>query len=419
VQELRGTHERLKAEVAALDARRPPLEAGVAKLRETNHGLDVELSRFKLEYGLLETQRGTLATVGSILADEASELGIGRYQLDSVPATLAVQVKVLTQRADTLDRLNRRLQALDAETRTCEPPTAVPASGVWEVAPMAPVPAAIQPPDPDVPIPPDPDSTDALRKRIDALARELAAMLEARARLQDEAAWLVQANRLMDLQRDALQQELTRLEAVHLTLQQRQQALRAAVAQAERRRGDLLAEIARQDKENQRLLVDVVDLRRKVSQLQSDVAQVSSSIRTQNNRIEQLQGNNEQLTGLMWTALNPLLAGAARPGQAKDLAAMLAVKAYRWVPHDPDDAVQPTVYNALWRALRNIDAPAAMALLSPDGAATGAKLGTTSSALLVQALCQRVDRPFTEAEWRTYLPALACYTHDVARACLR
>jgi hypothetical protein len=163
----------------------------------------------------------------------------------------------------------------------------------------------------------------------------------------------------------------------------------------------------------------VKDLRRKVSQLQSDVAKESGAIGTQNDRIEQLLGDNKRLADRMWNALNPLLAGAARPDQGKDLAAMLAVKAWRWVPHDPDDAAQPAVYNALWRALRNIDAPAAMAMLSPDGTASGAKLGTTSSEMLVQALCQRADRPFTEAEWRTYLPALACYTQDVARACLR
>ncbi|BDI05846.1 hypothetical protein [Sphaerotilus microaerophilus] len=46
-------------------------------------------------------------------------------------------------------------------------------------------------------------------------------------------------------------------------------------------------------------------------------------------------------------------------------------------------------------------------------------LGATRSGLLVQARCQRADRPFSAAEWATYLPKLVCYAPEVAQACVR
>ncbi len=419
VQDLRAMHERLKAEVATLDARRAPLEADVARLRETNRGLDVELSRFKLEYGLLETRRDALVATGRHLDAEADHLRWGQMQLDSVPATLAVQAKVLISQVEALTIVQRRLRALVAETLTCAPVMAVPEEPPLAAALGAEPAKRVMALDPDVVVPPDAESTDALRRRIDALARELAALVEARARLLDEAAWLQQANRLLETQRELLRQELARLASVQRALQQRQVALRAAVAQAERRRTELLAEIAHQEQANQRQLARIEDLRKQVSKLQQEVSSATWKLAGLDSDIRKLRTDNLRSTGQMDAAVAPLLAGAARPGQPPDLAAMLAVKAWRWTPHDADDAAQPAVYNALWRALRRLDAAAAMALLSPDSAASGAKLGTTRSALLVQALCQRADRPFSAAEWDTYLPKLACYTPEVARACVR
>lgn len=419
VQDLRATHERLKAEVATLDARRAPLEADVARLRETNRGLDVELSRFKLEYGLLETRRDMLVATGRHLDAEVSHLWRGEMNLNSVPATLAVQAKALALQIDALTFVQRRLRALVAETLTCAPVAMMPMEPpqVYPPVPRTAKPVAAF--DTDVVIPPDTEGTDALRRRIDALARELAALVEARARLLDEAAWLQQANRLLDAQRELLRQELARLASLQRSLQQRQAALRAAVAQAERRRAELLAGIARQEEYNQRQLAQIESQRKKVTELQQEVSSASWKLAGLDSEIRELRTDNLRSTGQMDAAVAPLLAGAARPGQPPDLAAMLAVKAWRWTPHDADDAVQPAIYNALWRALRQLDAPAALALLSPDNAASGSKLGTTRSALLVQALCQRAERPFSAAEWETYLPKLACYTPEVARPCVR
>lgn len=419
VQDLRATHERLKAEVTTLDARRTPLEADVARLRETNRGLDVELSRFKLEYGLLETRRDTLVATGRHLDAEVLHLRWSQLSLDDVPERLAVPAKALTSQVEALTAEQRRLQALVAETLTCAPVMSLPEEPPLSAALGAEPVKRVIAPDPDVVVPPDAEGSDALRRRIDALARELAALVEARARLLDEAAWLQQANRLLDVQRVLLQQELARLEALQRSLQQRQLALRAALVQAERRRAELLAEIAQQEQANQRQLTQIEDLRKQVSKLQQEVSSATWKLAGLDSDIRKLRTNNLRLTGQMDAAVAPLLAGAAGPGQPPDLAAMLAVKAWRWTPHDADDAAQPAVYNALWRALRALDEPAAMALLSPDRAASGAKLSTTRSALLVQALCQRADRSFSAAEWETYLPKLACYTPEVARPCVR
>ena len=68
----------------------------------------------------------------------------------------------------------------------------------------------------------------------------------------------------------------------------------------------------------------------------------------------------------------------------------------------------------LLRALRRLDAPAAAALLAAGEASRGtpgpvpAKLGTTRSERLVQAICARADRPFTLAEWTRHMPPGAC-----------
>ena len=96
--------------------------------------------------------------------------------------------------------------------------------------------------------------------------------------------------------------------------------------------------------------------------------------------------------------------------------ARVALKAWRWAPYDTDDVAHPAVYNTLWLALDRFDEASAGKLIAPGNGSTG-KLGTTRTDVLAGALCERVTRPLTEAEWRQFLPKGACFTNGAAQPC--
>jgi hypothetical protein len=119
----------------------------------------------------------------------------------------------------------------------------------------------------------------------------------------------------------------------------------------------------------------------------------------------------------MTSYVERLLQAARSMQEPPDLAALLALKAYRWAPYDTDDAAQPAVYNTLWLALSRIDAAAARALLAPGDPAAG-KLATTHSRVLVEAVQART--PPIDRGGMASLPAPgACYTPVAARVCER
>jgi hypothetical protein len=101
--------------------------------------------------------------------------------------------------------------------------------------------------------------------------------------------------------------------------------------------------------------------------------------------------------------------------QPADLAALLAVQAWRWAPYDTEDPAQPAVYNTMWQVLQRRDEPAACRLLTPGDPASG-KPPTTQTQVMAAAV-RAGARPLTEDEWRRFMPDSACFNPYAARPC--
>jgi hypothetical protein len=132
--------------------------------------------------------------------------------------------------------------------------------------------------------------------------------------------------------------------------------------------------------------------------------------------ISELRRENRALVGFIAPPVHKLVRAAQDGSQEPPLAGLLAVKAYRLTPYDPDDAAHPGVYNALWLALSRLDDNAARSLIAPVATPNG-KLGTTRSSTLVKTICGLVTRGLTQAEWSRFLPASAPYTAESSRPC--
>ncbi|HSB70889.1 MAG TPA: hypothetical protein VLT62_16305 [Candidatus Methylomirabilis sp.] len=418
VQALRDRNAELKSRVATLQQARSDIEARVATLREANRALEAELGRLAAEKTRLRERSNALDAAFARLTQEAEDLAVRTRQLGRVAPMLQAQLAALRAQVDALRERNRMLARLVRETQPCEEvqsvglPGPAPTMSIEETlaraAPVAPLAA----------IPPDPASSDALRRLIDELSRQLAALLEERARLRDEAAWLEKENALLDRQREALQRENARLEQERAALEVRQRALREAAARAETERQALAARVEASQARNERKLAEVEAARQAHQDLERRAVAEADAIGAASRDADRLRADNQRLTGIMTRHAERLLRGARSAEQPSDLAALLAVKAWRWAPYDTDDAAQPAVYNTLWQVLSRIDDATARRLIAPGDPAAG-KLATTRSAVLAQALCQSVTRPLTEAEWRRFMPEAACFRPEAAQPCAR
>lgn len=417
VQMLRATNAGLKDKVATLDGERTRLDAALVALREGNRQLEARLDVYAVEQRLLEQRSKMLDQDSARLTREQRDIRERIASLKSVPPTLAVHTQALRQKVAALSSRHAELTRLVEQTESCVRPVSRPEPRFVAAAPAgkpASAPELQVAPPPD--IPPDPGGSDVLRRRIDALQHQLAALIDERARLQEEATWLQKANQWLEEQRAALDQEIARLRDVQRVLQRREQALRVRVELAEEERNLLQDQIATEEKRNAELRAAVDALREEHRQLERQAINESKEIGLLYDRADQLSAENRNLVKRITPVVDRILQAAAGSQQGADLAAMLAVKAYRWAPYDTDDAAQPAVYNGLWLALRRVNRDAALALLAPGDPAAG-KLATTRSEVLVEALCQRAARPFTKDEWRRFMPNDACFTSEAARAC--
>jgi len=257
-----------------------------------------------------------------------------------------------------------------------------------------------------------------MTQRIDDLARQLAALQAEREQLQGEAVFLTKENTLLGEQKTALQLENRRLAQERRALEDLQSRLRGQAENADARRVTLMSEIAANEARNRRALDQVKALSNTHEDLENRTVEAVGLIERSQREAERLQAENQRLAGLMSPHVERLLQAARGAEQPIDLAALLAVKAQRWAPYDTDDAAQPAVYNTLWMVLRRIDEPSARALLDPRDLTAG-KVFTTSTAVLVEALCRHVSRPLTELEWRRFAPEGACFTARAAQPCER
>jgi hypothetical protein len=410
----REANAAMKTRISVLESDTQRLGASVAALRDGNRTLEASIERHELEHGYLEDRIKALDESITTRSHQGEAHWERAGQLKPLPDILAAQGEALSRQIDALTRQEFDLMRLVRQSWPCNTVELVeevaPASMVLPMGFNSPRKALAAAP----PVPSDPGDSMRLRARIDELARELAALLGERARLTDEASWLQKEATLLQQQLGLLTEEAARLKGVELTLRQRQQALGVALARAEAERQSQLAWIAKQEIANAGALSYLMTAQTEHDRLESRTIAESSQIGGKQQKVEKLQDLVRSHTATM----NPFvesLARAARSQAASDLAAMLAVKAYRWAPFDTNDPDRPQVYNTLWSVLRKVDPAAALALVAPDNLAAG-KLATTRSEVMVSALCSRVGRPLTLAEWISFVGP-ACYTPQTAKVC--
>jgi hypothetical protein len=411
VARLRGANGSLLRQAAQARGARDGLIAEIHLLRVRNHGLAVSIGTLDTRNTALAKQVTTLdrtyaggtaelvtldATHG-LLAGDAAAIG-------AQTASLAAQRKAL---AATNDDLVRKAEALGGRSVAHGVSTPKTASAVPPASPET----ALQ-----YTVPADVAGTDVLRSRVQSLTHRLALLVQKRARLADGAGWYRSANRLLAQQRDALRQEAVLLDAERAKLQSRNDALRqnrdAAAAEHTRltaRRDAATARDAKQAK--------TIAARRKTNGTLQDRANLQASqLGAAQAEIAQLTADNSSLASFVEGKLGRVLRGASSAATDPKLAGLLAVAADRLAPYDPDDPAHPSVYNALWLALDHLDAATAQALVAPAASPAG-KVGTTTSARLVRALCARVPPALTRAEWSSWLPPGAPYAQPWARPC--
>jgi predicted nuclease with TOPRIM domain len=410
----REANAAMKTRIAVLEADTQRFGASIAALRDGNRSLEASIERHELEHGFLEDRIKALDESITMRRHQGEAHWERAGQLKPLPDILAAQGEALSRRIDALTRQESDLKRLVRQSWPCDTVEPVELLAPQSMA----LPMGFNPPRKALaaapPVPSDPGDSMRLRARIDELARELAALLGERARLADEASWLRKEAALLQQQQSLLTEEAARLKGVELTLRQRRQALGVALARAEAERQSQLAWIAQQEIADANALSYLVTAQKEHDRLESRTIAESSQIGGKQQKVEKLQDLVRSHTANM----NPFvesLARAARNQAARDLAAMLAVKAYRWAPFDTDDPDKPLVYNTLWSVLRQVDPAAALALVAPDNLAAG-KLATTRSEVMVTALCSRVGRPFTQQEWVQFMGP-ACFTPQAAKVC--
>ncbi len=420
VQGLRQHQAGLKTDVDALQQTHAALEESVAGLREENHRLDLELTQIRAETTRLESQSDLLAEESRRLTSEKEDLAERTTEwervgpvLDSQVAAVRSQVAALSERRRVLNgQLRETLPCPRASMRPPSPPPP-PASGSETSASVG-----AAPPPPPMAIPAEPTSSDALRKEIAALTRELERLRGEKASLEDEAGWLERENALLERQRELLRQDNGRLEQEQQALTTRRQALQASRADAEDERKTLAARVAVAAQHNREAEREVAAARAKHRALENTAVANATTIGQLRDQAERLRADIERIAGILAGHVDRLLGAARGAGQATDVAALLALQAWRWAPYDPDDPAHPGVYNTLWEVLNRLDTATARRLVAPDTAEHG-RLATTRSDVIAAALCARVSRPLTEAEWRRFMPEQACFNPSAARPCER
>jgi hypothetical protein len=411
VARLRVTNAGLRRQAAEARGARDGLLGDIHLLRVRNHGLAVSIERLDTENTAVATQVTALARAYAGGTAELSTLDAVHGLLAGDAAAIAAQTASLAAQRKALAATNadlvRKAQALGRQ------PVAVAVSTPKTAG-------AVPPPTPQTAVqytvPADVAGSDVLRARVESLTHRLAVLVQKRARLADEAGWYRSADQLLAQQRDALRQETALLDAERAKLQSRNDALRqnrdAAAAEHTRLAAQRDAAAARGAKQ-----ATTIAARRKANGTLQDRANLQASqLGSAQAEIARLTADDRTLAALIEDRLGRVLRGASSTATDPKLAGLLAVAAYRLAPYDPDDPAHPSVYNSLWLALDHLDAATAQALVAPAARPAG-KLGTTTSARLVRALCARVPAALTRGEWTQWFPPGARYAQPWATPC--
>jgi septal ring factor EnvC (AmiA/AmiB activator) len=411
VKRLRKTNRSLKGETARLRSTRDGLDRQIKSLRARSRELTTGITRFNGQNRVLAAKINRLDRESDRLTLKLADLHEEQAALVDDAGILKVEVGALNTQLKALDdhrdELSEKAQELgyrehfapsSAAKPVLQTPRRVPKKAV-----VFGIPAALA-------------GSDALRRRVEALERDLARLLEQRARLTDEADWLTKDNTLLVQQRDALRTENEHLETTRAALDSRnrrlQRTLEAARAEHERLSSQAAARVIRNRRRRH-----TVDVRARANgALQVRINEHAETIGSTQGSISQDRGEIRTLVRFIAPRVDDLLKGAKDPSQDPALAGLLAVKAYQLTPFGPDDPAHPDVYNTLWLALGRLDAKAARDLIAPVASPRG-KVGTTQSALIVQRICALVTRGFTQDEWSGFLPAGAPYDAKSSRPC--
>lgn len=175
-------------------------------------------------------------------------------------------------------------------------------------------------------------------------------------------------------------------------------------AAAKKQNQEFKDEAARLEPVNAATRKQVAELRTTTRQSQQKTFQLTSGISEHRYAIFGENQEGDAAESYIDEATRDLLQKADRPDVAADLKGLLALAIWRVAP-DPE---VPTIYNALWLALSRLDEKAALTITSSRGRSS-AKIGTTTSAALAQAICVRVKRGFTMEEWQRLLPSGAIF----------
>lgn len=417
---LRARHRALKERVATLEIQRQGQAQNVALLRAGNRELIEKIDQMGRERDHLGRQQDTLRQQLQSLAADRSAL-LGRTQrLDALKETLSDRLRVLDEEhRAALDRSSRLLplrRSLDScrpddvdDNVDLEPPGAgfagpLPPRAVGNSS-EAPLPAPS-----GEGMAPALETSVALRQRVESLARALADQLDARARLQGEVEFLKRTNDLLGAQVNALALEVDDLARVQSSLTQQHNALLLAADAAGRQRDEALVVANSLAAMVEGKLKALDEVRTRHAAAEASALSGADLVRDRANSLRVLQKDNQRLADELRAAVMALAASSGTPGVSPDVSALLAVQTYRWA-QSIDDPVRAVSYAMQWQTLYRLDASAALALVSSSGSATGAALAT--------ALCQRVNRPLTQDEWRRHMPRGACYRPDTANPCDR
>lgn len=413
VKELRTKNQNLMAEVDQLTEGRKILNEKIQALRDANKALELRIAALDQENDSLAANLEKMRRNYEGLLSRLQTMRNESYRLTRNVDTVSMENARLREESKSLSEVNRELWkkalALGHSPKKISGPVAMaqmmPSRGDGGMV----VPAGRT-------IPPDILGISGLSDEIEELQRQLEKLREERSRLENEARWLRSENELLEKQSAVLRQENQRLEQIRKDLEARSRELQQIVSEAEQENQRLKEETSQQAERNRGVEQEIESQQKKNSELGSKIDQELRTMAALRWEIDSRRKENKELTDFVSTQVDRLIESAGNQQRAPELAALLAVLAYRFAPFDPDDPAQPSIYNALWSALNRLDEKAARELISAAGD-RATKLWTTRSDLIAQKICQSVSRGLSEIEWHQFLPANAPYTPESSQPC--
>lgn len=403
LEALRIKYDALKSEVSTLSDRRSRLEASIRQAATEQMALQFRIEAADQRIDIKNEQGETLNQEIGSLNTISSTLYVQNETIHDAPSKITQTTQEIETDLIELEREEHRLENTKREIRWCRPQFPITGSG-WIPPGVGPFRTQPQNFEPHASII---DATYSftegdLKGKIDALARRLLALTEQHARSESERKFLTSSIQIMTEQRTALRTSIHRFEQVLSDSQKNiahKTSMLASVAAEEltidhklNRQKSGLAELQTSIQLDQRLLTGNL---KSTKQAIDRLAELESRRQSAKRNIKWMKDsiNND--------AIQPLL---GREDGTAIIRTLFAIQAYRWAPYDANDGFQPQIYNGLWHALDAIDRDTAHRFVDPRMTPAGEKIATTQSAQLVKALCARVNRPLTEAEWAQRFP---------------